>query len=107
MEKLLKEVQSRIDFLDRLHDEEQQANEENKVFTIRLPISLLEQLNNIAMVLQTTKAEVARMILTNGADEIINTFQIKVSEQHGISFSDMYDLEIGEKTLKEVLEGKE
>lgn len=106
MDKLFKEVQNRIDYLDRLHDEEVAAkNTETKVFTVRLPVSVLQELDDIAMVLQMTRTDVTRMILTHGAEAIKEKFKIKV-ERGGVSFSDMIDFENGDKVIVDPETGK-
>lgn len=108
MDKLFKEVQSRIDYLDRIYDEELAAkNTETKVFTIRVPLPLLQELDDIAMVLQMTRTDVAKMILSHGAEAIKEKFKINVSERYGVSFEDMIDLENGDKVLVDPRTGKE
>lgn len=99
MSSLLKEVESRLDIVNGVVREE---DDDTKVFTIRLPIGLIENLENIGHVLQMKRTEVARMILTHGADEIIKKYEMKF-ESHGVSFEDMYAVETGEKTLQEIL----
>ena len=99
MDSLLREVQSRLDIVNVSTKEE---DEDSKVFTIRLPISLIEGLENIGDILQMKRTEVARMILTHGVDEIIKKYDMKF-ERSGLSFEDMYDVETGKKTLQEVL----
>lgn len=100
MDSLLKEVQSRLDIANGVVREED--DDTSKVFTIRLPISLIESLENIGDILQMKRTEVARMILTHGVDEIIKKYDMKF-ERSGLSFEDMYDVETGKKTLQDVL----
>lgn len=100
MDSLMKEIENRLDVISGVKEED----DDLKVFTVRLPISLIENLENIGDVLQMKRTEVARMILTHGADEIIKNYQMKF-ERHGVSFEEMYAVEMGEKTIQDVLEG--
>lgn len=78
--------------------------EENmKTFTVRLPLEVIEKLDDLSKPLEMKRTEVARMILSNGIDDIIEHFQMNV-EKHGASFADMYALENGETTMPELLE---
>ena len=101
MDTLLKEVENRLQLLEAVNVEE----DDLKTFTVRLPIGLIENLENIGSVLQLKRTEVARMILTHGVDEIIKKYEMKF-EKSGVSFEDMYAVELGEKTLQDVLEAK-
>lgn len=98
MDSLMKEIENRLDVISGVKEEE----DDLKVFTVRLPISLIENLENIGDVLQMKRTEVARMILTHGADEIIKNYQMKF-ESFGASFEDMYAVELGEKTIEDVI----
>lgn len=99
MDSLMKEIENRLDVISGVKEED----DDLKVFTVRLPISLIENLENIGDVLQMKRTEVARMILTHGADEIIKNYQMKF-ERFGVPFEEMYAVEIGEKTLEDVLQ---
>lgn len=100
MNSLLKEVENRLDVIGTAHMED----DDLKVFTVRLPIGLIENLENIGTILQLKRTEVARMILTHGAAEIIKEYNMKF-ESIGVSFEEMYAVELGEKTIQDVLEG--
>ena len=103
MDSLLKEVENRLDIVNGVVREE---DDDTKVFAVRLPIGLIENLENIGDILQMKRTEVARMILTHGTDEIIKKYEMKF-ERHGVSFEDMYDMETGKKTLQDILAAKE
>lgn len=98
MDSLMKEIENRLDVISGVKEDD----DDLKVFTVRLPISLIENLENIGHVLQMKRTEVARMILTHGADEIIKNYQMKF-ESFGASFEDMYAVELGEKTIEDVI----
>lgn len=99
MKKLTDAVEAR---LKEIHNPEQ-AEEHMKTFTVRLPLEVIEKLDDLTNPLMMKRAEVARLILTNGVEDIIEHFQMKV-EKHGASFADMYALETGETTMPELLE---
>lgn len=99
MNSLLQEVENRLDIINGVRDEE----DDLKVFTVRLPISLIENLENIGSLLHLKRTEIARMILTHGAAEIIKEYNMKF-ESFGVSFEEMYAVELGEKTLEDVLQ---
>lgn len=88
--------------LEEIHNP-QSVEDSMKTFTIRLPIEVIEKLDDLSLPLQMKRTEVARMILTNGVEDIIEHFQMKV-EKFGSSFADMYALETGETTWSELLE---
>lgn len=91
MENLLNDVQRRLDILTGKVVEEEKEDA-LKIFTLRLPLDLLEQLDNIAGILETNRTDVARMILTHGIADIMKEFQIKV-QRSGMTFEEQYDFE--------------
>lgn len=99
MSKLLEAFEKRIELVNTM---EEPADENNKVFSVRLPIELIEKIDSLGFMLHMNKTEVARFLLSNSIDEIYESFKIK-TERHGISFEDQYALETGEKTLEEVI----
>ena len=101
MNSLLKEARKRLDIAEGVVKED----EYSKVFTVRLPIELIEKIENIGLSLKMKRTEVARLILTHGADDIIEDLGIKV-ETYGMSFEDRYALETGEITLEDYLKEK-
>lgn len=102
MSKLINAVEQRLHELE--HPEEPEVVEDtNKVFSIRLPIEVIEKLDVIGTILQLSKTEVARMMITNGIDEVIEEFKI-THESHGMPFEDLYAVETGEMTMEEAFE---
>lgn len=99
MNSLLKEVENRLDVINTAHMED----DDLKVFTVRLPIGLIENLENIGTILQLKRTEVARMILTHGAAEIMKEYNMKF-DSFGASFEDMYAVEMGEKSIEDVIQ---
>ena len=99
MKKLTDAVEAR---LKEIHNPEQ-TEEHMKTFTVRLPLDVIEKLDDLTDPLMMKRTEVARMILTNGVEEIIEHLNLKV-EKFGASFADMYALETGETTMPELLE---
>ena len=99
MKKLTDAVEKR---LKEVNDPEL-VEENMKTFTVRLPLEVIEKLDDLSDPLQMKRTEVARMILINGIEEIIEHFNFKV-EKFGASFEDMYALENGETTMPELLE---
>lgn len=91
MENLINEVQRRLDVISGKVPE-QEKEDALKVFTVRLPLDLLEQLDNISGILETSRTDVARMILTHGISDIMKEFQIKV-QRSGMTFEEQYEFE--------------
>lgn len=102
MKKLTDAVEKR---LQEINDPDL-VEENMKTFTVRLPIEVIEKLDDLTYPLQMKRTEVARMILLNGVEEIFQHLDLKV-EKHGVSFEDQYALENGEKTLDEILKAGE
>lgn len=102
MKKLIDAVEKR---LQEINDPDL-VEENMRTFTVRLPIEVIEKLDDLTYPLQMKRTEVARMILLNGVEEIFQHLDLKV-EKHGISFEDKYALENGEKTLDEILKAGE
>lgn len=95
--KLFEAVEQRLDEVNGLVEVTEE--ETLKVFTVRLPIDLIEKLDTLGSILEMKKTSVARMILDNSVEEIFEKFQIK-SERHGMSYEDTYDIETGKKKLE-------
>lgn len=94
MTKLIDDVKKRLDEVYGKKSELESPKEpELKVFTMRLSLDLLEQLDTIASVMQLSRTEVARMILTHGIEDITEEFKIESGENHGATFEEMYDFE--------------
>lgn len=100
MKKLTDAVEKR---LNEIHNPELVVDDNLKTFTVRLPLEVIEKLDDLSKPLEMKRTEVARMILINGVEDIIEHFQLKV-EKHGASFEDIYALENGEATMPELLE---
>ena len=96
MKKLTDAVEAR---LKEIHNPEQEE-EHMKTFTVRLPLEVIEKLDDLTDPLMMKRAEVARMILTNGVEEIIEHLNLKV-EKFGVPFSEIYAFENGELDLVE------
>lgn len=103
MSSLIDEYQKRLDIVNGVAVEE---DSNLKVFTVRLPLSLIEGLEDCGSFVGMKRTEIARMILTHGVEEIKNAFGLKV-EKYGITFEEQYAIETGEKTLEEVLKSYE
>lgn len=100
MSSLVDEYQKRLDIMNGVAVEE---DTNLKVFTVRLPLSLIEDLEDCGSLVGMKRTEVARMILTHGVEEIKTAFKIRV-EKHGMTFEEQYAIETGEKTFDEVLQ---
>lgn len=74
-----------------------------KVFTVRLPIEMIEQMEDIGSLIGMKRTEVARMILRHGVKDVVESLQLR-TERHGLPFEEVYAIELGEKTFDEVLE---
>lgn len=92
--------------LQELNEPEVVVEDTNKVFSLRLPIELIEKIDVIGSLLEMNKTEVSRMILSNGVDEIFQEYKI-THESHGASYEEIYALETGEKTFEDILKNKE
>lgn len=102
MKKLIDAVEKR---LQEINDPDL-VEENMRTFTVRLPIEVIEKLDDLTYPLQMKRTEVARMILLNGVEDIFQHLNLKI-EKSGISFEDKYALENGEKTLDEILKAGE
>lgn len=100
MEDLFEEVQKRLDVVYGNDLELNSKDSEMKVFTVRLSVELLEQMDTIASILQTSKTEVARMIISHGVEGIVEKFKIKKGSGVGAPYSEIYDLETGSIDVK-------
>lgn len=97
MSSLIEEVRMHLNIVDNGYEEP-----DLKVFTVRLPIEMIEKMEDIGGVIGMKRTEVARMILKHGIDEIFQGLQLKV-EKHGMSFEDMYAVETGQMTIEDAL----
>lgn len=88
MEKLRDAVQKRISYISGEPVEEPEL----KMFSVRLPLDLLEKIDDIAGILELTKTETVAMLLNHAADYVINEFQI-TTVRHGMSFKEQYEYE--------------
>lgn len=98
--KLFEAVEQRLDEVNGIVEPVEE--ETLKVFTVRLPIDLIERLDMLGSILEMKKTSVARMVLENSVEEVYEKFQIK-SERFGMSYEDIYDIETGEKVIDEVI----
>lgn len=98
MSKLIEAVEKRYKEINE-PEPEAVVEDTNKVFSIRLPIEVIEKLDVIGSTLELSKTEVARMMITNGIDEVFEKFSIK-HERFGMPFEDIYDIETGKKKLE-------
>lgn len=90
MEKLIDAVQKRLDVI---YGDSEPAENETKMFSVRLPLELIEKIDDIAGVLQTTKTDVARLLLDNAANAVIENFKIEVGPRVGMTFAQKYEFE--------------
>lgn len=100
MDNLLDAVQKRLNVVMGVEPEEKEP--ETKMFSLRLPLDLLEKIDNIAGILETSRSDVAKMILSHGADAIIEKFQIKI-ERSGWTFAQQYEFENASPEEQEAL----
>ena len=76
-----------------------------KPFSLRMPLELIEKLDDVAPALELKRTDLARMILENGVDDIIEYIGLEVTKsQGGLSLEEKYALETGEITLQELMQ---
>lgn len=102
MSKLFESVEKRM---KEVYELEQDATIDNtlKTFTIRVPLDLLEKLDDISTIMQMKRSELARMILADAAEDIIEKYKISTGERIGASFEQMYEFEQASPEEKEQL----
>lgn len=102
MSKLFESVEKRM---REVYELEQDASIDNtlKTFTIRVPLELLEKLDDIATIMQMKRSELARMILSDAVEDILEKYKITTGERVGASFEQMYEFEQASPEEKEQL----
>lgn len=104
MQKLFNAVDARM---KEVNETPEQREEEMKPFSIRLPLELLDKLEDLSAALRLNRTDVARMILTNGVDDIFEHLELEVptrSKEDIASFADIYALQTGQATLPELMQ---
>lgn len=98
----MKKLANAVDMRLKEINEPQQTEEHMKPFSLRMPLELIEKLDGVAPALELKRTDLARMILENGVDDIIEHLGLEFG-RNGASFAEMYALETGEITLPELM----